>query len=103
MPEKRGISRVLQYGGDGLWPVVSIAVDGCILPVLFGFGGAQEFKILDDDSGIGRIGANLSINLTEDFKMKLFRSATIAVALVIPFGLAQAATSNTPPPPPNTN
>ena len=100
MPEKRGISWVLQYGGDGLWPVVAIAVDGCILPVLFGFGGAQEFKILDDDSGIGRIGANLSINLTEDFKMKLFRSATIAVALVIPFGLAQAATSNTPPPPP---
>ena len=38
-----------------------------------------------------------------DIKMNLFRPVTIAVALMIPFGLAQATTSNTPPPPPNTN
>ena len=56
--------------------------------------------MLDGGSGIGKIGADLSINLMEDFKMNLFRSATIAVALMIPFGLAQATTSNTPPPPP---
>ena len=59
--------------------------------------------MLDGGSGIGKIGADLSINLMEDFKMNLFRSATIAVALMIPFGLAQATTSNTPPPPPSTN
>ena len=32
--------------------------------------------------------------------MNLFRSAAIAVGLMIPFGLAQATISNTPPPPP---
>ena len=58
-----------------------------------------EFKMLDGGSEIGRIGTDLSINLMEDFRMSLFRFAAIAVALMIPFGLAQATTSNTPPPP----
>ena len=63
-----------------------------------------EFKMLDGGSEIGRIGTDLSINLMEDFRMSLFRFAAIAVALMIPFGLAQATTSNTPPPLfPNTN
>ena len=35
--------------------------------------------------------------------MNLFRSATVALALIAPFGLAQATTNITPPPPLRVN
>ena len=55
--------------------------------------------MLDDGFRASKIGANSLTNLMEDFKMNVFRCTIAAVALMVPFGLAQATTSITPPPP----
>ena len=60
----------------------------------------ENFKTLDEQfsRAIKSLHKPNSNSHEGDLKMKLFRSATIAVALLIPLGLAEA-TTNTPPPP----